>query len=435
MEEVSRWQTLRYDTNRFKPVSPLRFQFQVCAAASPELAGQQAREALGCCRAGMLLLGNFHERGRDGPAGTPDACCLVARAPLPRLMTCLGLEWHQSEAARLALELDLLAGGEEGDERALAVRRLARELDGAHLPGPAMQFQVSTSGVDASSEREAPSRALFVISHRAAAALVGRIVRGAGGGDVALGQHSKALVRWFTLHLWRRLLVTQLEARQAQHAQAAAAAGRELTGEERAGEGGDGWGAHRSFLDAYTGMMRAYDPPFLVVFCLPEKIPIVVLLRDVAALADAMTDLPAMKGARVVSRPRHVHSFMTYVPETMCARGQCTSVLAPAADPAQMHLFQDHEGPRERFHREHVNKMADALLKERSVSPSNNIQMDYWTTVQHRRDAMDAEYESTHSRGRLSTSSGVCGGCGANLYCSQNCAQADWAFHGPVCGK
>lgn len=58
--------------------------------------------------------------------------------------------------------------------------------------------------------------------------------------------------------------MTQLEARQAQHAQAAAAAGRELTGEERAGEGGDGWGAHRSFLDAYTGMMRAYDPPFLV---------------------------------------------------------------------------------------------------------------------------------------------------------------------------
>lgn len=34
------------------------------------------------------------------------------------------------------------------------MRRLARELDGAHLPGPAMQFQVSTSGVDASSERE-----------------------------------------------------------------------------------------------------------------------------------------------------------------------------------------------------------------------------------------------------------------------------------------
>lgn len=155
----------------------------------------------------------------------------------------------------------------------------------------------------------------------------------------------------------------------------------------------------------------------------------------------------------MLARPRHEHSFMTFVPEVLCGNPRCAVVLGAPLDAAARHLFRDHEGPRERAYREHVSREANALLRERaaaSVSGSGGggggggeedaagsgtasssiAPSGFWAALEAHRDASNVKWEAAH---RPPSHAGRCGGCAAQAYCSPACAQADWPRHYLVC--
>ena len=151
----------------------------------------------------------------------------------------------------------------------------------------------------------------------------------------------------------------------------------------------------------------------------------------------------------MLARPRHEHSFMTFVPEVLCGNPRCAAVLGPPPDVSARHLFRDHEGPRERAYRERVSREANALLREHaaaSVSGSGGgsgggggtdragssiAQGGFWASLKAHRDASNVKWETAH---RPPSHAGRCGGCAAQTYCTPACAQTDWPRHNLVCG-
>lgn len=266
------------------------------------------------------------------------------------------------------------------------------------------------------------------------------------------------LTRWFTRHLAGVFLRAAVDSRRMHHT--AQAVGMEQV--EQAAYATE-LPLREEFLEAYCGLMRAYDPPFLLVATAADSQLTVVLLRDVPVLSAFIADLPYLQvrstrlllvrgsvtaailshaaivsqGVRVLARPRHEHSFMTFVPEVLCGNPQCVVVLGPPVDRTARHVFRDHEGPRERHFREHVSCAADAMLRERTQAgrggDSSSEHGAFWHTVDARRDTMDAQWEAAHRVLYTAPHAGRCGGCDAVSYCGSQCQHADWPRHHLVC--
>jgi hypothetical protein len=158
----------------------------------------------------------------------------------------------------------------------------------------------------------------------------------------------------------------------------------------------------------------------------------------------------------VLARPRHEHSFMTFVPEVLCGNPNCAAVLGAPPHATARHLFRDHEGPRERAYRERVSRDANSLLRERAAASlwgsgggsgggdhgddgngagsgtaaSSIAQGGFWAALEAHRDASDGKWEAAH---RPPPHAGRCSGCAAQAYCSPACAQTDWPRHNVVC--
>lgn len=76
-----------------------------------EEATRLAADALRRWKAGATLLTSLYERGRDGASPADAACLVLAGADTADVaVRWLTAEWHSAEAARLALETQLLCG-------------------------------------------------------------------------------------------------------------------------------------------------------------------------------------------------------------------------------------------------------------------------------------------------------------------------------------
>jgi len=112
------------------------------------------------------------------------------------------------------------------------------------------------------------------------------------------------LTRWFTRHLAGEFLLAAMDSRRTHHTAQAVVMEQAEQAEHAAQRP-----RREEFLEAYCGLMRAYDPPFLLVATAADEQLTVVLLRDVPVLSSFIAEMPYLQVKKNVHRlPIPIHT-------------------------------------------------------------------------------------------------------------------------------
>lgn len=141
---------------------------------------------------------------------------------------------------------------------------------------------------------------------------------------------TSALTRWFTRHLAGAFLKAAVDARRSYHTAQAVALDQAEHAAQRP--------RREEFLEAYSGLMRAYDPPFLMVATAADEQLIVVLLRDVPVLSSFIAQMPYLQVEAVSRFQSTAHIHMPADSVACCVGGReacCCCSLALAHSDSQ----------------------------------------------------------------------------------------------------